>query len=54
MAKAPAKKITEVEALLAIAKAINRLAVAAETIASPPQPEPKEDGHEQAADHHND
>jgi hypothetical protein len=38
MAK-PAKKVTEVDALLAIAKAINRLAAAAEIIASPPKPE---------------
>jgi hypothetical protein len=36
--KRPSKKVTEVDALLSIAKAINRLAVAAEIIASPPPP----------------
>jgi hypothetical protein len=43
--KRPSKKVTEVDALLAIAKAINRLAAAAEIIASPPSVYAKEVDH---------
>lgn len=56
MGKPPAKKVTEAEALVMIAEALDRIADAAEILASP-QPEPKKDEEtddQASADHHND
>jgi hypothetical protein len=51
MAKPAAKKVTEVDALLVIGKAVNRLAAALEDLKPLALPEPKESSAEQGEEH---